>query len=109
MWKATGKTIARIIGSGKNKRNLENSSICGEHLDNSTQPKGNSGPIEIEENLCKGCEICIEFCPLKVFVKSDKLNRKGYYLPIVVKEDDCVGCRLCELLCPEFAITITNE
>jgi len=104
-----GGTIADTVGSGANKRNLEYSSICGDHLDTTDQPKGNSGPIEIEENLCKGCEICIEFCPLKVFVKSDKLNRKGYYLPIVVKEDDCVGCRLCELLCPEFAITITNE
>ncbi len=65
--------------------------------------------IEITENLCKGCEICIEFCPLKVFEKSDKLNRKGYYLPVVTDEDQCVGCRLCELLCPEFAIIITNE
>jgi 2-oxoglutarate ferredoxin oxidoreductase subunit delta len=46
---------------------------------------------------------------LKVFEKSDKLNRKGYYLPVVTDEDQCVGCRLCELLCPEFAIIITNE
>jgi 2-oxoglutarate ferredoxin oxidoreductase subunit delta len=65
--------------------------------------------IEIDENLCKGCEICIEFCPLKVFEKSAKLNRKGYYVPVVAQEDECVGCRLCELLCPEFAIIVTNE
>lgn len=65
--------------------------------------------IEISENLCKGCEICIEFCPLEIFAKSDKLNRKGYYLPIVVKEGKCSGCRLCELLCPELAIILTGE
>ena len=65
--------------------------------------------IEINDDLCKGCDICIEFCPLKVFLKSDSLNRKGYYIPIIAEEDLCVGCRLCELLCPEFAIIITNE
>ncbi len=65
--------------------------------------------IEIDEDLCKGCDICVEFCPLKVFEKSEKLNRKGYYVPIVAKEDECVGCRLCELLCPEFSISVTNE
>ena len=65
--------------------------------------------IEIDEELCKGCEICITFCPLKVFEQSEIINRKGYYIPVVVKEDDCVGCRLCELMCPEFSIIVTNE
>jgi 2-oxoglutarate ferredoxin oxidoreductase subunit delta len=63
--------------------------------------------ILIDENLCKGCEICIEFCPLKIFETSEKLNRKGYYVPVVVNQDECSECRLCELLCPEFAIIIT--
>jgi 2-oxoglutarate ferredoxin oxidoreductase subunit delta len=103
------RVTAESIGSKAPESNVEYSSMCGEQLDTTDQPRENSGPIEIEENLCKGCGICIEFCPLKVFVKSEKLNRKGYYLPIVVKEDECVGCRLCELLCPEFAIIITNE
>ena len=65
--------------------------------------------IEIDEDLCKGCNICISFCPLKVLETSDKINRKGYYVPVAVNEDDCVGCRLCELLCPEFAIMVVNE
>jgi len=65
--------------------------------------------IEIDEDLCKGCEICIEFCPLEVFENSEKLNRKGYYVPVVAREDDCNGCRLCDLLCPEFAIIVTIE
>jgi 2-oxoglutarate ferredoxin oxidoreductase subunit delta len=75
----------------------------------SAEFEGGFGLIEIDDDLCKGCEICIAFCPLKVFENSEKLNRKGYYVPIVAKEDECVGCRLCELLCPEFAIIIINE
>ena len=65
--------------------------------------------IEINENLCKGCDICIEFCPVDVFENSDKLNRKGYYLPLVARPDECVYCLLCELLCPELAIIISKE
>lgn len=65
--------------------------------------------IEINENLCKGCEICIEFCPVDLFGNSEKLNRKGYYLPVIFEEVKCTGCRLCELLCPELAIIMTEE
>jgi 2-oxoglutarate ferredoxin oxidoreductase subunit delta len=75
----------------------------------SEKKRGKSWSIEINENLCKGCEICIEFCPLKVFGNSEKLNRKGYYLPVILEEEKCTGCLLCELLCPELAIVITEK
>lgn len=65
--------------------------------------------IEINEELCKGCDICIDFCPLEVLAISEIINRRGYYPPKVVNEEKCIGCRLCELVCPEFAITICNE
>jgi len=65
--------------------------------------------IVIDETFCKGCSICIVFCPTDVLVESKTLNRQGYYPPRVEKERDCHGCRLCELLCPEFAIFIVNE
>jgi len=65
--------------------------------------------VEISENLCKGCGICIEFCPLTVFGSSEKLNRGGYYVPVILKQDKCNGCRFCELLCPELAIVLTAE
>jgi len=65
--------------------------------------------IEINEELCKGCDICIDFCPMEVLAISESINRRGYYTPEVVKEEKCIGCRLCELVCPEFAITVCNE
>ncbi len=75
----------------------------------SDKTRGKNWRIEISENLCKGCEICIEFCPLECFGNSEKLNRKGYFLPVVINEDKCSGCRICELLCPELAIIITEK
>jgi 2-oxoglutarate ferredoxin oxidoreductase subunit delta len=65
--------------------------------------------ISIDEDLCKGCKICTDFCPKEVFETSDKINKRGYYPPLPVKEDECIGCRFCELLCPEFAICVVNE
>lgn len=65
--------------------------------------------IEINEEFCKGCSICIDFCPLNVLVISENINKKGYYPPVAENEEACIGCRLCELLCPEFSIMIINE
>ena len=65
--------------------------------------------IEISEELCKGCGICTEFCPLEVFITSDNISRRGYYLPEVVKEEKCTGCKKCQLMCPEFAIAVLKE
>ncbi len=64
--------------------------------------------IEVNEDYCKGCNLCIMFCPRKALEESEKLNKKGVHPPIEI-EDRCVGCRLCELICPDFAITVTVE
>jgi len=65
--------------------------------------------VEIDEDLCKGCEICSDFCPKGVLGLSDVINKKGYYLPKTVKKNKCTGCRLCELMCPELAILISKK
>jgi len=62
--------------------------------------------IEINENYCKGCDICIFVCPRDVFIKSDKLNKKGVYLPIVKFPEKCTNCQLCVLQCPDQAISV---
>lgn len=65
--------------------------------------------ITIDEDYCKGCDICIELCPKAVFVKSNEINIHGYYVPIPVKPVDCDGCRICELICPELAVVLVVE
>ena len=55
---------------------------------------------------CKGCGICVEFCPVDVLVESNQVNAKGYHLPGLSpgKEGACIHCQFCSLVCPEFAI-----
>ena len=64
------------------------------------------GQVNIIPERCKGCQICIQFCPRKVLQISSEINSKGYHYPDVIpgKEADCVHCEFCTLVCPEFAI-----
>ncbi len=64
------------------------------------------GRIEIFQELCKGCEICVSFCPKNVISLSDKLNASGY-LPVIFDDNDqCTGCAICAIVCPEVAIEV---
>ena len=56
--------------------------------------------VEIKKEWCKGCSICVEYCPVKIlFIGEDrKVN--------VSDESKCIGCLLCEYRCPDFVIAI---
>jgi len=62
--------------------------------------------IDVDTFLCKGCGICVELCPRKVFEWSKELSEKGVHYPVPVNAEKCVKCKLCELLCPDFAIAV---
>ncbi len=49
---------------------------------------------------CKGCGICVEFCPKKV-LQLDKLGKI-----FVARPEDCIACGQCELRCPDYAIFV---
>ena len=64
------------------------------------------GYVEIDQELCKECEICISFCPKDVISLSDKLNASGY-LPVVFNDSgECTGCAICAVVCPEVAVEV---
>ena len=64
------------------------------------------GQVYVIPERCKGCEICVHFCPREVLETSTSTNAKGYHLPRLIpgKESACVHCEFCSLICPEFAI-----
>ena len=39
------------------------------------------GSIEIDIELCKGCDLCVQVCPVDVLEMSTDLNRLGFPLP----------------------------
>ena len=65
--------------------------------------------IEVKDDWCKGCNICIDRCPADALEESDKLNRRGVRPPKLKDKNECNYCRLCELICPDFAITVIPE
>ncbi len=73
------------------------------------EPEKRVKAIHIDQKLCKGCELCIHFCPHNVLEKSKKPNEQGYYTPIPVNIKNCKACKSCEMLCPELAIFVEEE
>jgi len=65
--------------------------------------------IEVREDWCKGCDICIDRCPVEALEKSDKLNRRGVRPPKLKDKNECNYCRYCELICPDLAITVIPD
>lgn len=56
----------------------------------------------IYKRWCKGCGICVAFCPVHVFALGDDGRAE------VVNPEACTNCQLCDRLCPDFAITLTD-
>jgi 2-oxoglutarate ferredoxin oxidoreductase subunit delta len=65
--------------------------------------------IIIDDQFCKGCNLCIEVCPRKVFGGSHKRSRAGYSMPQASDQGKCSVCFLCEMTCPDLAITVIEE
>lgn len=53
----------------------------------------------IREKYCKGCGICVAFCPKQLLVLKN-----GKVFP--ERPEICIGCRMCEFRCPDFAIEV---
>ena len=65
--------------------------------------------IYIDTVVCKGCGLCVYYCPRTVLKLSDKRNPKGYAVAEVYDSEDCVGCKLCEISCPDLAIYVEDN
>ena len=66
--------------------------------------------IIIDEDYCKGCALCMNFCPQKAIRTSTSINKKGYHpVEFCDSAGKCTGCTLCALMCPEAAIAVYKE
>lgn len=60
--------------------------------------------IRVDEDLCDGCRICIDYCKNQVFGSAEEINNHGVYVTIPIKSSDCKFCRFCQFVCPQLAI-----
>lgn len=65
--------------------------------------------VVIRSEFCKGCGLCIAYCPKKVLKESEKLNRAGYHYADPAAMDQCTGCLTCTQVCPEVSIEVYDE
>lgn len=58
--------------------------------------------IVIKPAWCKGCGICVAFCPTKALaLENDKV--------VMTDVDKCIQCGMCELRCPDYAIYLGRK
>ncbi len=62
--------------------------------------------VTFNENLCKGCGLCVGACPKGIVALSNKLNAKGYHPAEVKEQEKCIGCAFCATMCPDCVITV---
>ena len=60
------------------------------------------GRVTVFPNWCKGCGLCVEFCPASVL-------EQGHDGRVTVAHPEkCTACRWCERHCPDFAIFVAD-
>ena len=60
------------------------------------------GAVVVNNERCKGCELCVVACPLQ----PKEVNDKGYHYAYMKNPDNCIGCASCGYVCPDGCITV---
>ena len=59
----------------------------------------------IDLEACKGCELCVNACPVDVLVMTEhEVNQRGYRYPQLLA--GCTGCAACSQVCPDFVFQV---
>ncbi len=68
------------------------------------------GKIEVNEQYCKGCGLCVTSCPQKLIQIADHVSEPGYR-PAKLEDPQgkCTACAICAFMCPDAAITVYRE
>lgn len=68
----------------------------------STRPVISTKKLKLCTEWCKGCGICVAFCPKSVL----KLDRGKV---AISDKASCIACGMCEMLCPDYAIYLKED
>ncbi len=68
------------------------------------------GWVYVDEDRCKGCNLCVDACPQGVLALStDRFNAKGYRPVQLADPDNCTGCAVCAIICPDVVFTVYRQ
>jgi len=62
----------------------------------------------VDEQVCKGCSICVTNCPKKILEISDRRNAKGANVVEQIDPKKCVECGTCQDTCPDLVIWVCS-
>lgn len=65
------------------------------------------GRVTFAEDTCKGCGLCVEFCPKHILaLDTTRINSIGYNPAYCMDQENCIACAFCALMCPDSVITV---
>lgn len=73
-----------------------------------SQP-GKRASFNMFPDLCKGCGLCIQKCPVNIIVWSKDLGVYGTPAVRTNDQDKCIACKICEGVCPDAALLIIKN
>ena len=62
--------------------------------------------VVINQDKCKGCLLCVNFCHKGLLKKSVKLNKRGLNFVEFDLSQECIGCAQCAVICPDCCIEV---
>lgn len=83
--------------------NYSESGIKKQDFTRFVKDKATELEMSINYDWCKGCGICISFCPKDCFDISS-INQ-----PLMIRLDVCTKCMQCVHRCPDYCITIDGQ
>lgn len=66
-------------------------------------------PCQVNAERCKGCGLCVEFCPRHLLKLDETLNAAGYHPAVLHDGEKCTACTLCAEVCPESGIRVFRK
>lgn len=71
--------------------------------------KTENGPVLFDIDKCKGCELCVFYCPRKCLSISAGFNSAGNKFAVLSAPEGCNSCGICYLMCPDYAVKIMAQ
>jgi 2-oxoglutarate ferredoxin oxidoreductase subunit delta len=65
--------------------------------------------IRFDVDRCKGCGLCVLFCPKGHLRMSDDFNAQGNPYAEIIDPAVCNACGICFRMCPDVAIEISGD